>query len=232
MLMLGGTPSPDEDGAPRTDADGRFRIGGIGTETVQLAVAHSRHAPLLIAEQPVVEGLELKLSHGRFVRVAVHGPEGQRVPGARVFLAAGYPPWAASWPPSLGDTFVWQHAACGELTAVAFAGDRAFERPLAPGCEDEEVDVEVTAWQTVTVQLTGAPAEQGMEVVLAGLGQPQRQVLDARATEVRFDVVFPGRYEARAVAWIDGKEERLSQPVALEVTADNPTSVTLELRGP
>jgi hypothetical protein len=115
------------------------------------------------------------------------------------------------------------------------AGGRVFERPLAAGCEPAQVEVEVVvpAWQPCTVRLPGAAPEAQLYVELAGADQlqPQRQPAGA-GDEVRFQVVFPGRYEVHASAWPNGLEVRWSETLALEVVPENPARVTLELREP
>lgn len=99
--------------------------------------------------------------------------------------------------------------------------------------------MEPTAWKSCTVSIEGgAPRAAGERriVELHELGAEQEVWYSAVLAglgneEVRFEPVFPGRYEAvvQAYAPFDPQAQRLGEPVAFDVTADAPAHVTVSL---
>lgn len=219
------------------DSQGRFRIAGLAAAPVRIHVQAAGYVPLAVVAQPIPAGppLELVLDRGRSVRVRVHGPDGTPVPLAFVGI-----PLEGSWPMSAHNAepgvFLLEHAPLHALTVVATAGGRTFERAIPAGSDPQELDVEIPAWQSCTVRLSG-PAELREQRVCVELtaseGDPQRRYLEhGSGDELRFDVVFPGRYTVSAVLWNSGVKTSRSDTVAVEVALAAPASVTLELSAP
>jgi hypothetical protein len=221
-------------GSTRTDGDGAFLFEGIAAERVRVVIKHPSHAPLLIPEQPVTEQpLELMLAGGRTVRVVVHGPEGDLVPKAAAKLRERASGLATS-PRPAADAIVFEHAPHEELELRVTLGGRLFERSIGPGFGPEVVAIEVPAWQSCTVHLTGAPspAQGPLMIHLEGVGHVMQRSLSEGERSVRFEVVFPGSYEVSAAQHVGGKEVRWSETLAVEVGAEDAARATLELRKP
>ena len=153
------------------------------------------------------------------------------------FYSLQRPEFFQDWHDETPEGFVFEHAPRDPLSLAVTAGGRRFERSLPAGSEPAEVDVEVTAWQTCAVRLEGVqglPADFHFYVKLNLPGEPLEQTAYAEGREeVRFEVVFPGRYEAYAGAWsVNDGDQRWSETKAVEITPDAPATLTLKVHAP
>lgn len=69
-----------------TDAEGRFRFGGLAAGTVHLAASHPDYAEqwldeMVVAEGEAVRGIEIRLERGGVIRGTVRTPDGTAAPG-------------------------------------------------------------------------------------------------------------------------------------------------------
>jgi hypothetical protein len=130
-----------------------------------------------------------------------------------------------------------------KLALVLKAGGHRFEREVA--ADASALRVEVEAWQSCTLVVEGAAplaANERRLLILRELdggpeGTRQKSLAGAGHEELRFELAFPGRYEASVHAYglpglPSGEFEVLAGPVPIEVGADAPARAVLRLRGP
>ena len=128
----------------------------------------------------------------------------------------------------------------GELALVLRTSGRRFEREVPAGANS--LRVEVDAWQACTLAVEGAAplaANERRRVVLRDLDREpeaplQKSLVGARDEEVRFELVFVGRYEASVQALglpvlPSGEPKVLAGPVLLEVKPDVAARLVLRL---
>jgi len=225
-----------------TDRDGRFRIEGIHAASVCLIVEARGHAALVIESQRVTdEELELVLDPGRTVRVTVVAPGGEPLTEGWVGAQSGERTVTSTAKQAAPGVFDVEGVPTPDCTLWVFAGGARFTRPLPPGATDARV--ELPAWRACTVRVEGWDEDPRADsyVALRSLdADPERRLHLSRSAATgegaRFDVVFPGRYEAFVARMAEPgyAEERLSEAVPLDVPSGGGAAlaVTLALDAP
>lgn len=223
----------------RTDPDGRFSRGGVGSEVVTVRVKADGHATWIdravrVAESPI----EVQLEAGRTVQVEVRTPALEPVPGARIVCK---PIGAGRSLRFIEPVRTDAAGACSleglpmrEVPIEITVEGHLFSGRLEAGAVTHTV--EVPASQGLEVLILGAPPAEGPGRHRVRLRPLQPLVGDERLVERasapgRYVAsgLFPGRYEVRLEREHRGTVLWSSAAIEVAVTPDRPGQVTLEL---
>jgi hypothetical protein len=237
-VMLGRVGDESYHGGSADDA-GRFRVENLAADRVMVVVAGDGH-PVRKFPALRVDGspVELVLEPGREVRITVVDEKGEAVPDLRIVPSRDGDTWWKSNPTEEAPgEYVVGDAPAGAIDFTIQVGGRNLPGRIETGAEATRVVVGLLQACTIALAEPFAPAPGRIGYAhLVRIGEKVGGELSARlavgATELRFDRVFPGRYEAYVEDQGPGPRRRFCDPVELEVTADAPARVVLVLHEP
>lgn len=225
-----------------TGADGRFAFEAVAVEDVELVVSATGFAPWLGTVEVGPEPVELVLAAGRELSLSAVGPGGIPLPEGYVYgvVPGRWPSWSTGGQLAADGRLVLRDLPHEPLALVLKVGGRRFERAVA--AEATQLELEVEAWQTCTVAVAGgaplAPGERRSvtlsEVDRGPEGTRRATLTGTGDVELRFEPVFPGRYEASVLGYgsaglAAGEQAVLAGPVLVEIDAHAPARVALRL---
>ena len=217
------------------DSEGSFRLEGIAASTITLQVFAKGFAPLVLHDWPVPEDpVELLLDVGNTVTVRVVGPDEMpvptfdltaRVPGSSKTLRS------KKVEPGL---YSLENLPDEEVNLKVRVGGRTFERLHNP--RDPEARFDVPASSPLLVRLEGLPEEKRGDQLFLVLKSGELEVksrqtrwIGGETSEVSFDTVFFGRYEAFILVSWDQDKEPIGEPLVFDLIQDGPNEFVLRL---